>query len=238
MRFLSNIHLVSTRRAATGVVFAALASSAILGAAPAARADFAADMGMVYNGTAPTGNGPYGRVTVETLAPGTVRLTMANLLDIGPQFVNDWYFNLDPAKNPNDLLVTYVSGQAAQSVIKGVNAVEPPGPGGDFDLQFQFGTANNANRFTANETSVYTITGNGINAESFRFLSQNESNAYLSAMTVQGIPTRGGTASGEIAGTLRVSQTAVPEPGTFALAGMGLLPLAGTILRRRRRRRV
>ncbi len=135
--------------------------------------------------------------------------------------------------NSNNLNFAFVSGQAAvDGITTGNNSVEPPGPGGDFDIRFSFENANNADRFTGGETSVYTITAAGITAESFDFLSQNEANAFLSVITVQGIPQAGGgTTSGEVAGF-----RAIPEPSSFVLAGLGVVGLAGFARIRNRNR--
>lgn len=201
--------------------------------AGSARADFLVTYDNVYNGATPSGTSPFARATFQTISIGTVRLTLENLLPAGGQFIDEVYFNFNPALNPNILSFAFVSGQAAQTINTGINAVEPPGPGGDFDIQFVFENANNANRFTAGETSTYTITGAGINAESFLFNSVNEANSLLSVITVQGITQAGGgTISGDVGGTLRP----VPEPASIVLVGLGALGLGGLARIRNRAR--
>lgn len=225
------------RMGRAGALLAALLACAVTPAA--SRADFTIFMDNPYNGTTPAGVAPWGRVDVTTLGGGVVQIKLTNLLQDSNEFIPDgWFFNLDPAKNSSALTFAFVSGQAADTITQGNNAVEPPGQGGDFDFVFSFETANNPNRFTTGEMSVYNVSGiAGLVAEDFRFFSQNENNSFVSVMKVQGIQT--GSGSGEVAGTI-VDTTALPAPAGVLLglaggASFGGFAGAGWLRRRLRK---
>ncbi|HET6573726.1 MAG TPA: hypothetical protein VFG68_09010 [Fimbriiglobus sp.] len=208
------------------------AVAALAWSAGDATADFTIEMNNSFNGAAPAGSVPWGRASFKDVGAGQVQLTMENLLQSSSEFVPGWFFNFDPAQNASSVLTfTFSSGQAAQAVNSGVNTASTPGQGGDFDIEFAFENANNANRFTQGETSVYLITGSGISAASFNFPSVNEQNAFVSVFKVQGIQTSPG--SGEVAGG-PAPPSPVPAPPTAILAGLGVLGFGGWAGLRRR----
>jgi hypothetical protein len=143
--------------------------------------------------------------------------------------VGDWLFNIDPAFT--SFGVSYVSGyQAAVTIAQtvGSNAIK----GGVFDIDFAGATAN-ADRFTGGMSSVYEFSAAGLKANSFAFTTNA---GYYSAADIKGI---GKGLSGSIgattasattittvntamnAGTTTPAQTAVPEPASVALLGLG-----------------
>lgn len=135
------------------------------------------------------------------------------------EYVSDWLFNIDPAFTSFN--VSYVSGyQASVSLAQtvGSNAIK----GGIFDIDF-IGATTNADRFTGGMKSVYEFSAAGLAASSFAFTSNA---GYYSAADIRGI---GNGLSGSIGartaatttGTNMPAQTAVPEPASLALVGLG-----------------
>ncbi|MDX1962476.1 MAG: hypothetical protein SFX18_04940 [Pirellulales bacterium] len=206
-----------------------------------AFADLLINMSQVYNGATPSGVGAWGTAKFEDVTTGEVLLTMTNLLNSPTEYLAAWYFNLDPAFKPKNLVFTHVSGQAAKKITNRANNTEPPGQGGDFDISFAYESANNVNRFKMDETSVYKIKAPGITSSSFKWFSENENNSFVSVIAIRGIPINpycSDTLSGEVAGTIPpASQAPVPELGSMCAWG-GIAGMVGLVsfLRQRRRR--
>jgi hypothetical protein len=157
-----------------------------------------------------------------TFAEGTVAntftLTMKVLanLDAGA-YVNDWGFNVGGGEVTS---VVFKSGTEASSYSKGTDSVNNLGGSkGDFDLGFSFSNANPGQ--LQNGTSVYTLSGTNLTLSSF---DTKNSFGLANGIHVQGVGVSsyftGSTTEGGGNGN------SVPEPGTVALVGLGLLGFA------------
>ncbi|RYG23920.1 PEP-CTERM sorting domain-containing protein [bacterium] len=181
-------------------------------------------------GTSINGDNPGTGLTalLESAGSNSVKLTMTNGLPAG-SYVPFWLFNVDSSVGA--LTISNVGGVAAQSATRlnngyvGGNQVKA----GKFDLQFAYdanaGGSEGDQRFKSGMTSVYTISGTGLNLGSFRLLSADDLKAnggknnvgnYYSAADVR----FGNGKSGSVGAT-----EAVPEPASMAALGLGALGL-------------
>jgi len=183
-------------------------------------------------GTPPSGSTPWITATFDSIQSDTdtVRLTMEADNLIGSEFISKWYFNLNPALDPNDIVAdnfsfTRVSGAGLE---KGIDAFKA-GPDGMFDLLFDFPIPNggSADRFEGGDKVALDLTlAGGLVPSDFNFLSApgNESGdkgPFLSAAHIQSI----GGGSGWIAPN--PNPNPVPEPASMLLVSAGLIGLAG-----------
>ena len=174
---------------------------------------------------------------------GSVTLNMEATNLTGVEHIKDWYFNFEePDVDVSELSFTYVSGETATQVLQNPdptnNEYKADGDG-LFDFMFVFPKPTDPNdssqgRFGAGETSEYQITGTGITADSFNFLSDSgHKTGYASAAHIGGIDV---TKSGWIAEDEGATSGGdpVPEPATMLLFGAGL---AGLIVSQRKKLR-
>jgi PEP-CTERM motif len=188
------------------------------------------DLSVSHNGTAPSGSTPWLTADFESTTAGTVTLTLTNNMPSG-EFTPIMLFNttVDPA----NLTFSYVSGPTPNPAPTGGSTTGDASiKAGTFNVEFQWTTANNANRFSGGTTVVETITDatDSITAASFNALSTGSQGGFLSASKIQGIPSGMTTASGTI-----VNGAAVPEPSSVLMAVMGFAGVIGLVHRRRRR---
>lgn len=202
--------------------WATAAIIAVAVSAPA-RADLVLEYNSVVTGTAPTGLGPWLKVTLSDVGAGSVKMKLENLVHSASEFITHVYFNVDPNLGEDGWSISYVSGQDTSSTptIKFDNY---NGPGsGKFDLDYGYATANNSNRFTSGEISEFLITKTGLSAQSFWY--QTNKGEY-SVAHVQGI-------EGAYSGTIRPYAVVKPVPAPAA-GLLGMLGLAMVSSRRRR----
>ncbi len=187
------------------------------------------DLGTTINGSTPTGTPPFLRATFETVAPGTVVLTMTNTMP-ATNFVDNWVFNL---VEPVSLGFSHVTGVAALAQSSGHDFTNGGSnmKAGLFDVEFHYpGNTSDPDKFDGGHSSVYQITGVGLTEASFVALSVDDPGSppspggWYSAAHVQGF---GSGLSGSI-GTNQV----VPEPAALATLAFGI----GALSVRRRRR--
>ena len=174
---------------------------------------------------------------------GMVTLTMsAPNLTLEPgsgddEHVNNWFFNLDPALNANDLVFsvgTQVGGALNEGAIvvstdnTDANAAFQANGDGFFDIRFDFATNNGPNiKFGLGDAVSFDITLAGLTANSFNVFSFQDGGqgSFLTASQVLGIGTN--DESGWIG--------AVPEPTSGMLLLVGCF--AGGLFAGRRKRR-
>jgi hypothetical protein len=199
------------------------------------RASLLIEMNTPYtpSGAQPAGSARFGTATFEDVAANQVKLTVSLNLQVTSEFITNWYFNVDSALDLDQTLVSLQSGQAASSVVLDQNEINVPGSG-DADIRFTFTTANNSNRFNGTELAVYLFQNDGpglLTSGSFKNLFSNAGNKpnFLSAIHVQGLD---GGGSVHVGGTLT---TAMPEPSSIVLTGLGLGGIGLIGLARRRR---
>lgn len=197
-----------------------------LTALPAKASTLVLDYTFEFSGGVPPGGTPPWMQAVfdDFGGSGSVRLTMTTLGLTSPENVIGWYFNLDPALDPNSLVFSYNGGLstvgAAVSIDTGVNCCKADGDG-RYDFRFNFTPATG---FPALATVVYDISLATITASSFDFLSQPAGGhgPFVSAAHVQN------TGDGDSGWVANSSGSVVPVPAAVWLfgSGLGLLALA------------
>ncbi len=160
-----------------------------------------------------------------------VKLTLTSHL-VSTEFASEWYFNFNDSKIVTNLTFSYVSGNAASSIVTNKNSFKADGDG-YYDILFSWPTANNEDRFDSNDTAVYEISGiSGLVVSDFNVLSSatnslghggGGSGPFLTAAHIQGIPSD--ECDTTKSGWVSPGDHKVPEPGTLVLLGSGLLGL-------------
>jgi hypothetical protein len=165
---------------------------------------------------APAGKSPWLTLTATTLSgadAGKVQFEFYASGLTGPEYVDEWYLNIDPALDPKNLSFDSPVKTGSFSLPKINLATDgyKAGPDGRFDIKLLFSTSNaggGINRFTAGDKLSYTVSykGDPITAESFDFFSKPEG-SYGPYHTAAHVLATGPDASG------CAWVNSVPEPG-------------------------
>jgi hypothetical protein len=240
-----------------GIRHGCLAAAALLfcaSALSAADLPLVFSLDSVYGGSsAPAAQAPWLEAAFVDRAPIQAGSLTINVVELsltaknlsGSEFIDSWFFNLDPAYTL-PLTVEYqkpavnpgpdalFSRKLDQLDANGTN-----GEGSGFDLLFDFfdenGLANAADLFGPNESVSFLIKGVNLFAASFGYTNNNGS--FLSAALVRGIGPNSAfawiaDAQGDSPGP---GPAPVPEPATMLLMGIGLGGMA--LVKKARRRR-
>ena len=176
-----------------------------------------------YSGaTAPSGPAPWMTATFDDGgSAGSVTLTLSETNLTGSESVMVWMFNVDPNVDPDDAnqisfsAPTPLSGVFTAPIVSlGTDAFRADGDG-YFDIKIEFDGSDGANqRFGVGDSVQFTITGPGLLAGSFNYISAEDGGAgeWPTAAHVLG------TGAGEESGWVTV-----PGPATlFVMAAAGL----------------
>jgi hypothetical protein len=199
-----------------------LAAAFVVFSAPVGASTLVYDFDISFGQTPAAGGSPWLTATFDDGdSTGSVTLTIEALGTLESSSVSEVYFSFD--STIGDLAVTAIDTSAIGgkgSVSIDQNTYQADGDG-IYDLFFDLPPppGNEASRFTANETIIYNITGTGLTADSFNYLSEvgGDNGPFYAAAHVQQTGL-GGEDSDWIA--------AVPVPAAVwlfgsALAGLG-----------------
>jgi len=186
---------------------------------------------------------PWIQMTIADVSPGVVQFVLSAPHLTGSENISEFDFNVDPALSADLGHLTFSSLIKAGSfdtptISEGENAFKADGDG-YYDLKLSFTTGGNTSKtFTNGDTLQYTITGTGISASSFDFLSfttGGDSGPFTTAAHIQNTTGAGDGGSGWVADSTggSIHLVDVPEPSSVVIALLGVVGLfALRVLRR------
>jgi len=153
-----------------------MGAALLVGTSICSASTFTYDFSDRFNGASPTGTPPWlqASFTDTGLPANTVQLTLSAVNLLPNESVSCWYFNLNPTLNPTSLSFGSPSDVGAfnsPSVQTGTDAFKAAGSG-KYDVLFTFAGSGDASTvFGSGDSVTYTITGIGLSAADFSFLS-------------------------------------------------------------------
>jgi hypothetical protein len=227
--------LFSLTRAARAVVSqSAIAVAAFLLPAVASAAPQTLSVGSdieFSNGQAPASAiHPWVLLTIADNGPNSVLLKLTAPHLTASENISEFDFNIDPALTMDlDHLIfsNLVKGGSfdTPTISQGEDGFKADGDG-KYDIQFLFTVGGNVSKtFTTGDSLQYTITGAGISASSFDFISTPAGGhgPFITAAHVQNTTGVGNGGSGWVADTTggNITTQTVPEPSSVALFALG-----------------
>jgi PEP-CTERM motif len=178
---------------------------------------------------------PWILLSIADSSPNSVVLTLTAPNLTGSENMSEFYFNIDPALSMDlDHLIfsNLVKGGSfdTPTIDQGENAFKADGDG-KYDIHFSFATGGNVSKtFTTGDSLQYTITGAGISASSFDFMSAPDGGhgPFITAAHIQNTTGVGNGGSGWVADTTggTIVTQIVPEPSSVALFALGSVGMA------------
>lgn len=187
----------------------------------------------VSSGGTPQGPSPWITAFIDDGGTaGSVTMTVADSGIVGSEYLNKFYFNIDPSLDASNLNYTVIASTAdAPTISTGTDAQTSDGDDA-YDVVLGFtNSSGTGDRFGVGDILILEITGTDLSANAFAFLSAayGDLGPFYASAHIGSIGDNGASAwisDGD-------EQPAVPEPGTMLLALLGGGAAAGA-----RRRRV
>jgi len=198
----------------------------VLLAQSAAMASVVYNFDDFYTGTPPGGTTPWLTATFQDQPLGKVLLTLSTANLVGHEFVTEWAFNFNTAKNASKLHFSKLSGDAFSDVDVYANHTHA-GDIHTFDFDIKYPSASNK-RFGPNEIATILISSNvALAASDFDFATLSNGEQYYAAAHIQGITLSRNCDEGSAwVGTVGDPPVHTPEPGTMVLMSIGVLGAA------------